>query len=309
MRGVVAAGHPVTAEAGAGALRAGGNAVDAALAALCASFVTEPLLTGMGAGGYMLVCPPGGEDVLLDFFVEAPGRGREHGGRAPLVPVNVSFGDANQVFHVGAASVGAYGVPAGICAAHRRYASMPLDELIAPAVSAARDGVMVNAQQAYLFEILDGISQSTPEARARYLIDGRAPRVGDVVANPELADDLERLATEGDAPFYTGDIAAKVCRAVALGGGVLTPSDLALYEVRTRAPVHATYRGRDVITNPPPSAGGTLIVAALEQLEQGAAGSWPRSSTRSACARLRSLSSSARRPTSPSSTRTAGRAR
>ena len=175
MRGVVAAGHPVTAEAGAGALRAGGNAVDAALAALCASFVAEPLLTGMGAGGYMLVCPPGGEDVVLDFFVEAPGRGREHGGRAPLVPVDVSFGDANQVFHVGAASVGAYGVPAGICAAHRRYASMPLDELIAPAVQAARDGVLVNAQQAYLFEILDGISQSTPEARSRYLIEGRRP--------------------------------------------------------------------------------------------------------------------------------------
>ena len=270
MKGVVAAGHPVTAEAGAGALRAGGNAVDAALAALCASFVAEPLLTGLGAGGYMLVCPPDGEDVLLDFFVEAPGRGREHGGRAPLVPVDVSFGDANQVFHVGASSVGAYGMPAGISTAHRRYASLPLAELIAPAVRAAREGVAVNAQQAYLFEILEGINRSTPEAQARYSIDGRAPRVGDVVANPALADDLERLAAEGEAPFYTGDIAAAVCRAVALGGGVLTPRDLAHYEVRLREPVHARYRGRDVITNPPPSAGGILIAAALERLESGA---------------------------------------
>ena len=74
-RGVVAAGHPLTAQAGADVLRAGGNAVDAALAALMTSFMTEPLLTGLGAGGYMLVAPPGGAPVLLDFMVEAPGRG------------------------------------------------------------------------------------------------------------------------------------------------------------------------------------------------------------------------------------------
>ena len=82
MRGVVAAGHPVTAEAGAEILRAGGNAVDAALAAMFASFVAEPMLTGLGAGGYMLVAPPGEEPVLLDFFVEAPGRGLEPGRAA-----------------------------------------------------------------------------------------------------------------------------------------------------------------------------------------------------------------------------------
>ena len=92
-RGVVAAGHPQTAEAGAGVLRAGGNAVDAAVAAMLASFVAEPALTGLGAGGYMLVHTPGGEQVLLDFFVEAPGRGLE-GPRAELAPVDVSFGDA-----------------------------------------------------------------------------------------------------------------------------------------------------------------------------------------------------------------------
>ena len=83
-RGIVAAGHPLTAEAGADVLRAGGNAVDAALAALLASFMTEPLLTGLGAGGYMLVAPPGGEPVLLDFMVEAPGRGADPAARAPL---------------------------------------------------------------------------------------------------------------------------------------------------------------------------------------------------------------------------------
>ncbi|HTF46021.1 MAG TPA: gamma-glutamyltransferase, partial [Pseudonocardia sp.] len=107
-RGVVAAGHSLTAEAGASALRAGGNAVDAALAAMCASFVCEPLLTGLGAGGYMLVGAPGGDDVLLDFFVEAPGRGGDPPRRAELVPVSIVFGDVVQIFHVGAASVGTY---------------------------------------------------------------------------------------------------------------------------------------------------------------------------------------------------------
>ena len=267
MRGVVAAGHPLTAQAGADALRAGGNAVDAALAGLMTSFAAEPLLTGLGAGGYLLVATPDGEDVLLDFFVEAPGRGREHAGRKPLVAVDVSFGDANQIFHAGAASVGAYGMPAGICAAHRRFATLPLAELAAGAVRAARDGVVVNAHQAYLFEILTGIVGSTPEARATYEIDGRAAREGDVMAQPELADALERLAADGEAPFYTGDIAEAACRWVGRRGGMLTPRDLAAYSVAAREPVRVAYRGCEVVTNPPPSAGGILIAGTLEELD------------------------------------------
>jgi gamma-glutamyltranspeptidase / glutathione hydrolase len=267
MRGVVAAGHPVTAEAGADALRAGGNAVDAALAALCASFAAEPLLTGLGAGGYMLVAPPGGEEVLLDFFVEAAGRGREHRGHAPLIAVNVSFGDADQLFYAGAASVGTYGCPAGVCAAHRRFGTLPLERLVAPAVRAARDGVVVNAQQAYLFEILEGMYGLTEASRGTFLVDGRAPRVGDTVRYPRLADALERLAGEGEAPFYTGDVAGAVCREVARRGGVLTPRDLAAYEVCERAPLRVAYRGREVLLNPPPSAGGILISGSLAELD------------------------------------------
>jgi gamma-glutamyltranspeptidase/glutathione hydrolase len=103
-RGVIAAGHPLTAEAGARVLHDGGNAVDAALAAMLTAFVAEPLLTGLGAGGYMLVAGPQQAPVVLDFFVDAPGR--EGGPRPakPLVPVEVDFGAAVQVVHVGAAS-------------------------------------------------------------------------------------------------------------------------------------------------------------------------------------------------------------
>jgi len=268
-RGVVAAGHPLTAQAGADVLRAGGNAVDAAVAAVLTSFVAEPLLTGLGAGGYLLVAPPDADPVLLDFFVEAPGRGADPAARAALVPLPVSFGDAEQVFHIGAASCGTYGVPAGVAAAVERFGTVPLAELTAPAAVLARRGVVVNRQQAYVFGLLAGLVGSTPEARARYFVDGRPPREGDLLRDPDLADALDRLGTDGAAPFYTGDLGTAVADWLGARGGALGPADLAAYEVIERPPVRLAYRGREVFTNPPPNAGGILLAYALERLADG----------------------------------------
>jgi gamma-glutamyltranspeptidase/glutathione hydrolase len=270
MNGVVAAGHPLTADAGAQVLRAGGNAVDAALAAMVTSFVAEPQLTGLGAGGYMLVAEPGAEPALLDFFVAAPGEGADQSARAPLVAAEVFFGAVAQVFHVGAASCGVYGTPAGICEAHRRYASVPLSELVAPAAALARAGVEVNAQQAYIFDLLKPITQSSPDARAKYWVGDRVAREGDVLDDPELANTLERFGAEGAAPFYSGDIAAAAVERVAAGGGTLTAADLAAYEAIAREPIRVRYRGHDVFTNPPPSAGGILIAYVLALLDREA---------------------------------------
>jgi len=266
-RGVVAAGHPQTAEAGAGVLRAGGNAVDAAVAAMLASFAAEPVLTGLGAGGYMLVHTPAGEQLLLDFFVEAPGR-EIPTPRAELIPAEVSFGDAVQVFHIGPASCGVYGTPAGACEAVARFGTVPLSELAAPAIALARDGAVVTAAEAYIFEILMPIIESTPECRALFAPEGRAPREGDLLRNPDLADALERLGRDGAAPFYTGDVAAAVSDWVVERGGILGRADLAAYDVAPREPVRAPYRGRSVLTNPPPSAGGLLIASALGLLDR-----------------------------------------
>ena len=276
--GVVAAGHPRTAQAGADVLRAGGNAVDAALAAMLASFAAEPLLTGLGAGGYLLVTPGEGPrwagadpaPALLDFFVEVPGRGADHARRAELVPVTVSFGDAVQVFNAGAASVGTYGVPAGICAAARRWGRMPLAELVAPAAALAREGLPVNAEQAYVIEILEGICRLTPGIAATFAPGGRLLREGDVLRQPELAATLELLAAEGDRPFYAGEVARAAADALAEQGGLLTRDDLAAYAPIVRTPVRVAYRGREVLTNPPPSAGGILIAYALALLERTA---------------------------------------
>ncbi len=266
--GVIAAGHPVCARAGADAMRSGGNAVDGALAAMLASFACEPLLTSLGAGGYMLVVEPGKEPVLLDFFVEAPGRGIPAGALATLVPVSVSFGDAIQVFNIGPASVGTYGVAAGVCEASSRFGRIPLAELVRPAAKLARDGVELNGPQAYVIEILAGIVTSTPECAALFAPDGRVVQAGDVVRQPELADALERLGAEGAAPFYSGDVAAAIVDWLTARGGMVTADDLAAYEVVSRAPIRVSYRGREVVTNPPPSAGGILLAHALALLDE-----------------------------------------
>ena len=265
--GVIAAGHPRSAQAGADALQGGGNAVDAALAAMLTAFSCEPLLTSLGAGGYMLVVEPGRTPVLLDFFVEAAGRGVAADARAELVPVSVSFGDAIQVFNIGPASVGTYGMAAGVCEASTRFGRLPLAELVQPAAKLARDGVELNGPQAYIVEILGGIVTSTPECAALFAPDGGVARAGDVVRQPELGDALERLGAEGPAPFYTGDIAAAIVEWLAARGGIVSASDLAAYAVVDREPIRATYRGREVVTNPPPSAGGILIAHALALLD------------------------------------------
>ena len=265
---MVAAGHPETAAAGAAVLRAGGNAVDAAVAAVLTSFVAEPLLTGLGAGGYLMVAQPGSAPVLLDFFVEAPGRGADPARRTPLLPVNISFGDATQVFHVGPSSCGTFGVPAGLAAAVAEFGRAPLAELTAPAARLARAGVRVSPMQAYLFALLGDIVGSTPEAATRYFIDGRPPREGELVHDPELADALDRFGAEGPAPFYTGDVGRAVSDWVCARGGMITPDDLAGYRVVRRDPLRVTYHGREVWTNPPPSAGGMQLGHALAWLQQ-----------------------------------------
>ncbi len=267
-KGVVAAGHPLTAEAGARVLREGGNAVDAAVAAMLASFVTEPLLTGLGAGGYMLVAGFGRRPILLDFFVQAPTRTGD-GSEAELQGIDVSFGDADQVFYIGAASCGVYGTPAGVCEAVRRWGTLPLEDLAAPASRLACDGVVLNAGQAYVAEILADLLTSTPECAALWAPDGRILREGELLRNPELGDALSRLARDGSGPFYRGDIAAAVCDWLRARGGSLTGEDLAGYGAIEREPVKIAYRDREILTNPPPSAGGILLAYALALLDRG----------------------------------------
>jgi gamma-glutamyltranspeptidase/glutathione hydrolase len=201
-------------------------------------------------------------------MVEAPGHGADASARAPLGAIVIDFGDAVQAFHIGPSSCGVYGMPAGVAAAASRFGSMALEQLAQPAIALARDGVKVNRQQAYLWELLAPIVTATPEIQARYCPEGRVPKEGDHLRDPELADGIARLAADGAAPFYSGDIGAAVSDWVMRRGGTLTREDLAAYETVPREPVRVSYRGREVLTNPPPSAGGILIAYALALLER-----------------------------------------
>jgi gamma-glutamyltranspeptidase/glutathione hydrolase len=265
---VVAAGHPVSAGAGAEVLRAGGNAVDAAIAAVLTSFVAESPLTGFGAGGFMLVHEPGVPDVLIDFFVAAGGAdGVERG--AELVPIPVHFDERTvQVFNVGAASCGVPGNPAGLERAAERFGSMPLAELAREGIRAGREGVEINELQGFLFKILDPILTSTPESAALYAPEGTILGEGEIFRYPEMSDALERFAADGAEPFYRGEVAERVCDWVGERGGTLGTADMEAYEPIEREPIRVRFRGTDVLTNPPPSSGGILIADALGVLER-----------------------------------------
>jgi gamma-glutamyltranspeptidase/glutathione hydrolase len=258
MKGALAAGHPLTAEAGAEVLRAGGNAVDACVAAAAVSWVCESPLTGPGGGGFLLVHRAGETRTqLLDFFVTVPQRAASP---SDLIGLVVDYGDSQQVFYTGPMSVAVPGTVLGLWEANARWGSMPWAELLAPAARLAREGVVLNEAQAYLHRILDLLLRYSPEGDAIYG-PGRALVAGERFAVPELADTLERIAVDGADYFYRGELAERIAAHVPI-----TLDDLARYEVLEREPLTRSYRGEELRTNPPPSGGGRLLLAGLEAL-------------------------------------------
>lgn len=267
MRGAIAAGHRLTAEAGARVLREGGNAVDACIAAALVSWVCESPLTGPGGGGFMLVHDAAdGRTRLLDFFVAVP---RSSTAAAELLELAVDFdGDTKQLFHTGAAAVGVPGTALGLEEAHRRFGTLPWAELVAPAVRLAREGFPLTEEQGYLHAILDPLLRHSPEGDATYG-PGRARRTGERFALPELAETLERIGAEGAGALYAGELAERIVAHVQGGGGSLSLADLAAYRVVRRRPLAATFHGHELRTNPPPSSGGLLVALGLQALGEG----------------------------------------
>jgi gamma-glutamyltranspeptidase/glutathione hydrolase len=275
MRGAIAAGHPLTAQAGARVLEDGGNAVDAAVAAALVSWVAESPLTGPGAGGFMLVHRARDHSTrVLDFFTAVPGLGARR-PRADLISVDVDFtSSSTQVFHIGAGSVAVPGAPLGLEEAHRTFGRLPWRDLFAPSIDLARDGVELNRPQAYLHGILDVILRHSEASRAIYDHDGSRFRVRETFAIPDLVSTLEALRESGARELYRGAIAQRLVAHVQAEGGIITKRDLAEYRVVRRRPVRTDFRGQEFLSNPPPSAGGTLIAYGLGLLDDvGAPGS------------------------------------
>jgi gamma-glutamyltranspeptidase/glutathione hydrolase len=276
MKGAIAAGHTLTARAGARVLEEGGNAVDACVAAGFAGWVAESPLTGPGAGGFALVAPRDGTPRVADFFVATPGLGRPELRGAEMHAIDVGFGgdsETTQIFRIGGASCAVPGTTAGLEAVHQAYGRLPWREVVTPAIELARTGVELSRPQAHLHAILDLILRHTAEGRRLYSRpDGSRLQPGDLLRLPDLGETLEWIAEEGAAALYRGELAEAVARTVEAGGGRLTVDDLAAYEVLWREPVRIPFAGCEVISNPPPSSGGILIAYGLGLLERIGAG-------------------------------------
>jgi len=231
----------------------------------------EACLTGLGGGGFALVRRSDGAAEVLDFFVSAPGLGRtpsDMAARAHIEPYEVPFHSTTQVFHVGPASCAVPGAALGLATLHERHGRLPLSQVLAPAVRLARAGALVVPQQDYLHDILEGILTREPAAREVFAPKGSLVRAGQVLRSPDLADALETLGSVGASAFTTGFYADRIARYLDARSGLVTRDDLAAYEVIIREPVRAHYRGHEILTNPLPSSGGTLIAFTLGLLDR-----------------------------------------
>jgi gamma-glutamyltranspeptidase/glutathione hydrolase len=277
MKGAIAAGHPLTAEAGARVLAEGGNAVDACLAAAFVSWVAESPLTGPGGGGFLLVHRARDRrSRLLDFFVSVPGAGLATEEIDEMITIDVDFDSSStQAFGIGAPSVAVPGVVAGLETAHKTYGRRPWAALFEPAIALAREGVVITPQQAYLHAILDIILRHTDAGKAIYGRDGDRLTAGDRLTMTDLAATLELLAERGADAFPDGPLGTAIAETIREGGGALTLEDLQRYRVIWRRPVATDFRGLRFVSNPPPSTGGVLIAYGLLLLDRVGLGGPP----------------------------------
>ncbi len=264
----IATGHQRTTKAADEILRAGGNAVDAAIAALLTACVAEPMLASLGGGGHALIQTEDGT-TSLDFFAHTPRQ--KHLGPLDFYPILGNFGTDTQEFHVGLASIATPGVVAGLDALHERYGTLPTELLIEPAKRAAREGVALNVLQHHTLEILEPIIRATPKA-ARWagLDDDKSPlpTVGTVLHQAKLADFLDLWAREGAACFYEGDIAQRFIEDCQALGGHLRHDDLVHYKAKWREPLRWRYHDALIWSNPPPAFGGMMLALSTQGLAQ-----------------------------------------
>ncbi len=267
--GVVAADHPAASEAGAMILRKGGNVVDAAVATSFALSVTRPASCGIGGGGFMVIWDAHQhQSVAIDY--------RE---RAPSNAAAEQYGDAadaekeEPVSVRGGLAVGVPGTVAGLCYAAKKYGTLPIDQLVLPAIDLCRSGVEVDAHdmeaQASALKTIrrhKGYDKRFAALIKSYLNGGVKWKPGDRFYSPQLSV-LELIAKHGAAGFYEGDVADAICRTVGDDSGKMVASDLKNYQPTERDPLKASFGGRQVISMPPPSSGGIAILQTLQSLE------------------------------------------
>ena len=267
--GVVAADHIAASEAGARILREGGNVVDAAVATSFALSVARPASCGIGGGGFMVIWDAKTQrSVVLDYRERAPANtsASDYGDAADA-------GNAEPVSVRGGLAVGVPGNVAGLCYAAEKHGTLPIAQLVQPAIDLCRNGVAIDehdieVQASTLQKIRThkGYDSRFVLLRKGYLNNGVKWKLGDRFYSPQLSA-LERIAAHGAAGFYQGDVASAICTTVTNESGKMQLADLQSYALTERDGLRANFHGQQLISMPPPSSGGIALLQSLQSLE------------------------------------------
>lgn len=257
--GAVATVHPLAGSAAIEILDAGGNAIDAAAAAVFAVGVTRPEMCGIGGGGFLVYRSRSGRTAALDFREKAPSK--------------YAFSEGSP-FGTGHNVVGVPGTVAGMAAALKRFGTMTLRDVVEPAERFARDGFPVSPELSLYMALSANRLRMFPETARIYLIGGRLPYPpGATLVQKDYADSLRSIAEKGPAAFYRGRIARLIAKDMRSSGGspsgagTMTAVDLGAYEAVWRKPLATTYRGHEIVAMPPPTSGGLATIEILNILE------------------------------------------
>lgn len=256
--GMVVSVHDLASQVGVEILQAGGNAVDAAVATGFALAVVHPSAGNIGGGGFMLIRMADGKAHFVDYREKAP-------AAASRDMYLDSHGDVIKgASEFGYKSIGVPGSVAGMVYAEKKFGKLTLKQVIAPAIKLARDGYALSWHEAK--DLHTSHLAEFPESRRVFQRNGDYYKAGEIFRQPDLARTLERISERPD-DFYHGALARELAAVIQKGGGLLTVEDLASYEVKERVPVRGSYRGFEIISAPPPSSGGTVLIESLNILE------------------------------------------
>jgi gamma-glutamyltranspeptidase/glutathione hydrolase len=256
---MVASVHQLASQAGVQMMRAGGNAVDAAVAVGFALAVVYPQAGNIGGGGFMLIRLANGKTHFIDYREKAPAAATAN------MYLDAKGNVIEDASTVGYKSIGVPGSVAGMVYAEKTYGKLTLGRVMAPAIKLAEEGFVLAASDAKDLREDKHLAEFS-ESRRIFLRDGNYYQAGDTFKQPELARTLKRIAANPD-DFYQGAMARELAASLQKGGGLITVDDLAHYEVKEREAVRGSYRGYDIISAPPPSSGGTTLIEILNILE------------------------------------------
>jgi gamma-glutamyltranspeptidase/glutathione hydrolase len=259
---MVATTHELATAVGVDVLKRGGNAVDAAVAVALALAVVYPVAGNLGGGGFMLVRTKDGRATAIDYREVAPAAatsGMYLDAKGDLLP------DASTV---GYRAAGVPGTPAGLALALEKYGTMKWADLVEPARRLAVAGYAVDQREIRNLEGDAAKLAKFPDSRRIFLRDGNPYKEGELLRQPELAETLARMQRRGPREFYEGETARRIAADMKVNGGLITLEDLKAYRAKEREPLRGRYRGHEIITMPPPSSGGAVLLQILNMLER-----------------------------------------